>query len=190
MKTTVILIFIFFGLAYLFLIDNKKAGPYVKVLPALTLAGYSLYCGNLPFALVYLLAGAGDYLLTHPGKFFWGAAVFAIAYSTLNLVTFAHFSPLYLLAILPCAALVFLIGKGLVREKVFFPLLAYGIVVIAGLVVNAMGHLFHSGMPLTGLGLLSLAVSDLIIATRFAHPRKYLSYLIMVTYYTGLLLVF
>ena len=189
MKTVTLLLFIVSGLAYICLINNKKVGPFVKVLPAAILAIYSLLSASLLFALIFILAGLGDYLLTRPGKFYWGACAFTVAYSVLNLVTFAHFSPLYLLAVVPFFALFFWFKEGLVRENAFYPFLAYGIVVVAFLVVNAMGHLTCTGRVILGLGLLSLAISDIVIAVRLARPFKYDSYIIMITYYTGLALV-
>ena len=189
METTTLLLFILSGLTYLFLLGNKKIGPPVKTLPALILAIYSLLTANLPFALVFFLAALGDYLLTLPNKFYWGACSFAAAYTILNLTTFAHFSPLYLLAVIPFFAVFFLFKEGLVRENAFYPFLAYGLAVVAFLVVNSMGHLVYTGRLILGLGLLSLAVSDMLIAVRLARPFKGASHVIMITYYAGLIMV-
>jgi hypothetical protein len=114
---------------------------------------------------------------------------FAVAYTTLNLITFSYFSPLYLLIAIPMAAVILWLRDELMKQGIFYLLIAYAALVIFFLLVNAMGHFFHSGSIALGLGLLLLAVSDVFIGIRFSKPFKYISYIIMITYYAGLLLV-
>lgn len=189
MQAAVLTLYILFCLAYLFLLGSEKTVRLIKAIPAAILALYSLINGNLLFFLIFIFAGTGDYLLTFPGKLYLGALFFSLAYTTLNLLTFSHFSWVYLLAIVPYIVVLFLIKDELEGKKVLYPLAFYSIVVILFLVINAMGNIFHTGNLVLGFGLLLLAVSDMAIAVRFAMPSKIISIVIMATYYAGLILV-
>ncbi|HED24549.1 MAG TPA: hypothetical protein ENN91_05430 [Firmicutes bacterium] len=188
-ETLVLTLFILAGLVYLFLMNDPQAKPISKPIPAAILAVYFLSRLNLPMALVYILAGIGDYLLIFPARLIRGMLAFAAAYTILNAVTFFYFSPLYLLIAVPMAAVLLLLRKGLVKKRIFYPLIAYTALVILVLLVNAMGHLFHGGSTSTGLGLLLLALSDIFIGIRFSRPFTHISYIVIITYFAGLALV-
>lgn len=185
----VLTLFILAALVYLFLMNNPQARPISKPIPAAILAVYFLSSLNLPMALVYILAGIGDYLLVFPARLIWGMLVFAASYTILNLVAFYYFSPFYLLIAVPMAVVLLLLRKGLVEKGIFYPLAAYSALVILVLLVNAMGHLFHGGSTSTGLGLFLLALSDIFIGIRFSKPFTHISYVVIISYFAGLLLV-
>ncbi|MFO8193039.1 MAG: hypothetical protein R6U08_09840 [Bacillota bacterium] len=188
-ETLVLTLFIISSLVYLFLMNNPQAKPISKPIPATILAVYFLSSFNLPMALVYILAGIGDYLLIFPARLIWGMLAFAAAYTILNMVTFFYFSPFYLLIAVPMVVVLLLLRKGLVKKGIFYPLVAYTILVILVLLVNAMGHLFHGGSTSVGLGLLLLALSDIFIGIRFSKPFAHISYIVIITYFAGLILV-